>query len=58
MPPLAMKSILGAIAFACFALKWAMDWRTDGAFGHGFTIFAVLVAALSLSTAVYEIAVQ
>ena len=56
MPILAVKQILGAVAFACFAIKWAFDWKTDGWFSHSFTVGSAIMAALSLAFAISVIA--
>lgn len=52
MPILAVKQLLGAIAFGCFAVKWAFDWKTDGWFGHSFTVGSAVMAAFSLAFAI------
>lgn len=56
MPIEATKDILSAIAFSCFAIKWAINWKTDNWFGHGFTVSSAIFAALCLAMAVSEIA--
>jgi hypothetical protein len=48
--------MLTVVAFTAFALKWAMDWKTDGWLGHSFTVGATIAAALALALAVSDIA--
>lgn len=58
MPILAIKQLLSAVAFGCFAVRWALCWKTDGWFGQSMTAGSVIMAALSLAFAISTIIEQ